>query len=270
MFGQFLPRFVILLTVVAAPFLVIAGQMQAQSTQAPLCADFGGQTSAVVRADIPAGAVNGGSVFCRVLAENNNVLNPSAIGFESVLSLGVINAVEVFGITHTGGFVQQFNAGVKVCLQGTGDIIYMDASQTPRTPTRISYTSENGFTCASVNNGGTVVLVPASNPAPAQPIAPVGVPVTVDPNATPLPPGVAPTATVVPATGGGIVGCRVTTTYAVRLRNAPNVNGEILARIPYDLRLTATAKEGDWYQVIYQNFQGWVSAAYVRPSGTCS
>lgn len=259
-----LRRFFVFVVLIATPILLFAGQIQAQFGDVPLCADFGGQTSAVVRADIPAGAVNGGSVFCRVLAENNNVINPSAIGSDSVLSLGVINAVEVFGITHTGGYVQQFNAGVKVCLQGAGDIIYMDAYQTPRNPTRVSYTSENDFTCASINNGGTVVLVNSSGQAPA-PAA------TIDPNATPLPPGFVPTSTIVPAAAGNsLVGCRVTTTYAVRLRSAPNLESEVLARLPYDIRLTATAKEGDWFQVIYLNFQGWVSSTYVRPSGTCA
>jgi len=254
----------LLIVILIAPFLLIAGQLQAQNTTVPLCADVGGKTNNVVRAEIPTDAISSGGIFCRILAENRNVINAAQIGNQSVLDLGVINAVELFGLNSEGGWVQQFGNTVKVCLQGTGDIIYMDATQFPRLPTRVAVTSENDYTCTTINNGGTVVLVNGSGAAaPAVPAA------TVDPNATPLPPGVVPTATTVPAAGAGLIGCRVTTTYAVRLRTAPNTESDIIARLPYNMRLTATAHEGDWFQVIYLDGQGWVNSAYVKTAGAC-
>jgi hypothetical protein len=102
-------------------------------------------------------------LYCRLIAANRaymtwygSPLTHSAnIGNGTVLDLGVIAAVDVFG-PH--GFV----AGVAVCLQGNGHMIYMDAANSPRIPQLWSTwttPSFSGYTCTTLYAPGTVVLV---------------------------------------------------------------------------------------------------------------
>ncbi|HEX2964321.1 MAG TPA: metallophosphoesterase [Syntrophorhabdaceae bacterium] len=127
---------------------------------APLCADFSGTTNAIVRADVPSGTVTDGSVFCRVIAENSSfVHDPAEIGNMDVLNRGVIQAVDVFGMTHSGAGVSNFNSSVKVCLSGAGSVMYLNATTQPRALSELPTTQEGGYTCALIPNAGTVVLV---------------------------------------------------------------------------------------------------------------
>jgi uncharacterized repeat protein (TIGR01451 family) len=129
--------------------------------QAPLCALIGGGTNPIVRADVQSGTVTDGSVFCRILAQNSvYILNPAEVGIQSVVDLGVIHAVDVFGLRHDSRSEPHFNYGVKVCLQGTGRLLYLDATQAPRPVTLLTSTEESGYLCGIVPNAGTVVLVP--------------------------------------------------------------------------------------------------------------
>ncbi len=127
----------------------------------PLCADISGYTNAIIRADVPGGTVSNGSVFCRVIAENGTfVQNPAEIGNMDVLNQGVIQAVDVFGLTHDGVSVAGFNSSVKVCLQGSGRFFFLDATTQPRALSQLPTTPENGYTCAFIPNAGTVALAP--------------------------------------------------------------------------------------------------------------
>jgi len=143
--------------------IAVTGSVRANGN-VPLCADFNGSTSPIVGAAFPPGMVSSGNVFCRVLVENraNMAANAgSQIGVQSVLNAGVIQAVDIFVQGGTGSAV--FNVPAKVCLLGAGRYIYLDATQTPRVPQDLSASSENGYTCASIPNAGTVVLVKSSS-----------------------------------------------------------------------------------------------------------
>jgi len=72
----------------------------------------------------------------------------------------VIQAVDVFGLTHGGQPVARFNSSVEVCLQGAGRLLYLDATQSPRPLSLLATTSRGGYTCGVILNAGTVVLVP--------------------------------------------------------------------------------------------------------------
>jgi uncharacterized protein YgiM (DUF1202 family) len=61
----------------------------------------------------------------------------------------------------------------------------------------------------------------------------------------------------------------VTTTYAVRLRTEANTTSAIIATLPYDLTLTATARQSEWFRVIYLAGQGWVRSDYLSLNGNC-
>ena len=128
---------------------------------APLCADLSGATNPIIRAEVPDGTVTDGSVFCRVIAQNGSfVQDPAEIGNMDVLNQGVIQAVDVFGMTHSGAGMARFNSSVRVCLQGGGRLLYLDATTQPRALSELPATPDGGYTCATILNAGTVVLVP--------------------------------------------------------------------------------------------------------------
>src|SRR5690606_30695543 len=136
----------------------------------PLCADFNGTTNEVVRADTSGGSVPNGNIYCRVLAANGEFRDNTRggqIGNERVLNLGVIHAVDVFGLLSDGISEVDFEGSVLVCLQGSGSIVYLDARQAPRLPVILTgATSNSGYTCASISNAGTLVLIESSGDLP--------------------------------------------------------------------------------------------------------
>ncbi|HVU13410.1 MAG TPA: hypothetical protein VHD90_19160 [Phototrophicaceae bacterium] len=130
----------------------------------PLCMAQNAVEDGVVRAGVPdaiAYAIN-----CRVLYQNGQVANwlggdlynAGSIGIESLLNLGVEQAVDIFsppGLTY-------FNGGAVFCLKGEGALIWLAASSSPRHADIIgSYTVPDfpGFTCATLFEPGTLVLV---------------------------------------------------------------------------------------------------------------
>jgi hypothetical protein len=129
--------------------------------QAPLLSLLGGGTSPIVRSDVPEGTVTDGSVFGRIIAQSSEfVIGPEQIGNPDVIALGVIHAVDVFGLRYDGEPEAHFNAAVKVCLLGTGRLFYLDATTSPRALSQLPVSSEFGYTCGLIFNAGTVVLVP--------------------------------------------------------------------------------------------------------------
>jgi hypothetical protein len=128
---------------------------------APLCSLIGGGTNTVVRASVTDGTVTRGSVFCQVITENSQfVRDASEIGVLSVIQQGPLQAVEVFGLLHTGDSAPDFNNPITVCLAGSGRIIYLSALQAPRTPAQMTTLATPGYTCALIPDAGTVVLIP--------------------------------------------------------------------------------------------------------------
>ena len=117
----------------------------------PLCADLDGMTNPVVRVLLPPGTYG---VHCRIIAENRVFTRSAAeVGVPSVLDRGVIHAVDVFSPSNASA------AGVFVCLQGEGDLIFLDAAGAPRTPQPLPVQPRDGFSCSMIPNVGTVVLV---------------------------------------------------------------------------------------------------------------
>ncbi|HEX3051613.1 MAG TPA: SH3 domain-containing protein, partial [Aggregatilineaceae bacterium] len=211
--------------------------------QAPLCADASGKTSMIIRVDVPPGAITGGSVFCRVLAQDGEFkANAAEIGEQAVLDMGVIQAVDVFGLMHNGSPELRFNLPIKVCLQGSGRFLYLDATTSPRAANQLPVSLEGEYTCATVFNAGLVVLV--SGTPEAGITAPGGV-------------------------GTSLNECMVTTNHIMNLRVGPNANSEVIMLVPYNVTLTAVQRDGEWFNVDYLGTAGWINAAYVKPQGLC-
>lgn len=90
--------------------------------------------------------------------QNCDTIGVNAIGFQSVISQGVLGAVNIWGTV---------NSPVTVCLPGIGRVIFIRSDITPNVPQSIASSSANGYTCTSVSTIGQVVLV--SNGAPTTP-----------------------------------------------------------------------------------------------------
>jgi hypothetical protein len=214
----------------------------------PLCADFDGSTNGIVHAAIPDGTVTDGSVFCRILVENAGFVRQSAeVGRPEVLSQRVIQAVDVFALRHDGSSTAFFNNTISVCLQGKGVFLYLDATVSPRSVIPLPVFVQNGYTCASVPNAGTVVLV----------------------NGTASVVNSAPEVAIPTGPTISLANCMVTTRNILNLRTGPGAGSEIIRMIPYDVTLTALERTGEWFYVDYLGERGWISAAYVTPLEDC-
>ena len=212
------------------------GQTVAAAPPVPLCADLNGTTNAIVRANPPAGVYG---VHCRIIAESTRFIRSAAeVGVQSVLDRGVIHAVDVFSPSNANA------GGTNICLQGTGELIFLDASAAPRTAQSLPASTQGGYTCATLPGVGTVVLV----------------------NGAAAPAALAP---VVATTSTPLSGCTVTTTHAVRLRAEPNASSAVLTTLPYDTSYQAVERIPGWMRLIWSNTQGWVSDDYINTTGTC-
>ncbi|MBE2269945.1 MAG: hypothetical protein IAE80_17035, partial [Anaerolinea sp.] len=97
---------------------------------------------------------NSAGVFVRVIVSNGvYIRNPAEIGVQGVINLGVLQAVDVFAVNGSA-------AGVTVCLFGAGDLIFLSAAASPRTPGYINEFVLDNMTCAILPTAGTLVLVP--------------------------------------------------------------------------------------------------------------
>lgn len=186
-----------------------------------------------------------GNVFCRIIVQDDQVItNYAEIGIQSVIDLGVVQAVDLFGLLPDGSPVVPFVAPMRVCLRGTGDAIFLTAATAARTSVYLPVLTDSppNYACANVPVSGTVVLVrtrTGAAPAAASP------------------------------SGASLEGCAVITTNPLNLRTTPDTNAAVLAIIPYSTRLTAHERLPGWYRVSYAGQVGYVSSEFVTPSGSC-
>jgi hypothetical protein len=125
----------------------------------PACADL---DSGNLRVSVE-GALEG-TVYCREIARDGEYLvNPGAIGEQSVIERGVLQAYDVFGLTDAGEAVERFDQPITVCLKGRGDLIFLGVYAAPRavqSPQSYQTTGEAGtFTCAHIGSSGIMALV---------------------------------------------------------------------------------------------------------------
>ncbi len=164
-------------------------------------------------------------------------LDATGVGIQAVINLGFLDAVDVWG------YVEQ---GVEVCFppeRGSGGLMFLDAATAPRTVSPLASVLRDGYTCASINRPGTLVLV-SNAPQPSQLPVPTGLPTTL------------------------LSGCMVQTNAILNFRDGPAGN-VVEPLIPYGVRLTALERTDSWFRVDYHGARGWISAAYVEPQGDC-
>ena len=224
-------------------------------------------------------------VYCHVIHDGNRfVISAATIGNLGVIRRGVKASVEVFGYGNAG-ITAHFNKEIQICLRGTGSFIFISSLNSPRIPSEIPAVTrkieDSKYTCSFISTGGTAVLVTGPEAPDADTVAPINtedaVPVVIESEegtTTTTEPLVnkeenllESNLSTLPITN--LTGCRVTTTAMVRLRQQPDTDSDIIARLPYRLSLQATARIEGWYRVIYLDGQGWVSDRYLTESAGC-
>src|SRR5690606_12597112 len=141
------------------PSVTPAPAMYPTPDPVPLLALLGNEVNPVVRALVPDNVVRNGNVFGRVLVENGVYIESSGtIGVLDLLNRGVWQAVDVFALSDFGS-ITRFDVPVTVCLLGTGDLFYLDATLAPRVPQLMPTFMSGGYTCTEIPNAGTLVLV---------------------------------------------------------------------------------------------------------------
>ncbi len=131
----------------------------------------------------------------------------------------------------------------RVCFPASGSLRFYAAGDRARDAQPLDAYSVSGLTCAQVSGPGTVLLLPGP---PAPPFEAVSAPA---------------------ARNRQLQNCRVWTRAILKFRAEPG--GAIIGLLPYAVTLTALARTADWFKVDYHGAAGWISAAYVRPQGTC-
>jgi uncharacterized protein YgiM (DUF1202 family) len=195
-----------------------------------------------------------GNVYASVISVNGGALTSeqaAQIGVPTLLNLGIQHAVNLFGLLQGGAAANTFSQPVEICLRGTGEVLFVAASDTTRTPVRLASVDRGGYACVMLPSAGMLVMVST----------PSGL----------LPQGSAPAASPAQADTPFTTFCQVTTTALVNLRAAPSSTASILAEVPFGTTVTATARNAaGYYQVSYGGQMGYLSSAWVTEVGTCS
>ncbi|MEM6529414.1 MAG: SH3 domain-containing protein, partial [Chloroflexota bacterium] len=206
----------------------------------------------VIRGSSTTATVTDGDVWVRVVAANGTLtVNPEAIGDPFLLGQNIFNGADVYGLTFSGGVVSDFTAPIVVCLRGRGVFYFRDALAMPRRTVQLLSQFDGVFTCATIPNAGTIVLIANSTDA----LGSEGTIFVPEPEAA--------ASALLPD------GCMVTTDAIINLREGPGMDNEIIRRIPFDVTLTAFEQSGAWYYVDYPGLRGWMSANYVSPNNMC-
>lgn len=171
-------------------------------------------------------------------------VGPAGVGIASVIEMGIVDALDVWGLVREG---------VVVCFANAGSLKFLDASTAPRTVRDLKAEYADGTTCGIINDEGTVVLL-ASAPPPAEP--PASSPQSTADTKQPAP--------------NAFNGCKVTTTAkALNLRAGPGTNFAVLDWIFKGEIMTSTQRSGNWFAVVYRDKHGWVSGKWLTLSHGC-
>jgi hypothetical protein len=246
----------------AVLLLSIGSSIAFAQTNDGTCRSIDAMPNPVVRAGVPGNAVSDGNVGCLIIHDGTRfVTSAASIGDIGVIRRGVKAAVEISGVSSSGGVVN-FGREIQVCLRGTGVFIYRSAASTPRVSSELPAVTrqlESGaYTCALVGTTGTAVLVegsaappPNDNPvvtvpeggAPSDPAAPAPAPSSSDGfllvypvDGVVVPPALTnPAAPAAPADGGDAPADTTTAQQTVTLSN-----GETAVQLS-GCRVTTTA-----------------------------
>ncbi len=156
----------------------------------------------------------------------------AAIGIQWVIDAGPLDVVDVWGWVRPTA---------EVCFPQPGSMLFLNASTVQRVVEPLPSYRDGQYTCAQIDEPGTLILMPVDSPH------------TTPPSAGPQTP---------------LAGCMARTNFILNLRAAPG--GDVITLLPYDVTLTAYAKAAGWYEVDYHGIRGWVSGQHVTLVGACA
>ncbi len=206
--------------------------------------------------EVPQNAVVDGDVFVQlIIAEGSQLNDITRIGDPDLIGQPITTSADVFGLTFTGESID-FTSGVqvKVCFLGIGNIFYRNAAGMPRVTQQLPTFLELPYTCAFIPNGGILVFFQTES---GEIIGDAGPTDTSDQQAS--------------AAGAvSLSNCMVTTTTsALNLRDQPTTASTVLVRMRYDITLTATQRQGEWYFVDHIGTWGWAHSNFLTTDGDC-
>ena len=174
-------------------------------------------------------------------------LDNCGIGDQSVIDMGFLDAVDIWS---------NIGSGYSVCFPQEGRIVFLDAATSPRTLVFPDYHFDDGWTCASLDRAGTMVLVKSSDTASSAAATTTSATVTRRPGTDD---------SVDDAIA--LEDCLVTPRLNLRLRREPW--GTILDVVPSDTAVEAKARTQSWLNVTYLEQEGWMAAWLADSEGDC-
>lgn len=169
-------------------------------------------------------------------------IDSCGVGIPSVLDMGLLDAVDVWS---------NIGSGFSVCFPQPGHLVFLDAATSPRSLVEVENVIEDGYTCAAMDRAGTMVLVNAPSSTTPQTSTTTIKSGTNDDVNTALP----------------LENCEVTPRFNLRLRAAPW--GRILDTVPTGMTVAAKARTESWFNVTYQEQDGWNAAWLTDSEGDC-
>ncbi len=192
-----------------------------------------------------------GDTYCHVINLDGMYITSAAeVGNLDMINLGIVQAVDVYGLLPGGIPITQFSSPAQICLRGTGSVYFISAVD--NSVQQLAPVQNGGYLCVDLWTAGKLVLAGGSPNFSASPLA-----------------GQSQTGPTNNREATPVSDCRVTTTHAVRLRSTPDTGNDsnIMGALPYEITLQATAYVDGWYRVIYLDGQGWVSEQYLTTDG---
>lgn len=169
-----------------------------------------------------------------------NQVGAAGVAIPELIAQGILDAVDVYGTV---------DAEMRVCFRQQGRLLFLDSTTMPRAELDLAAEYIDGMTCGRINRIGTVALLQASEAQAGDD---------------------ADSAPDVAATGPvGLDNCQLRTIEYLSLRGGPSVMYARKTIIPRGARLLASARNGDWYLVNYEEQAGWISGEYVEASPGC-
>jgi len=205
-----------------------------------------------------------GTVNCRVVSGRG-------VGLAADREKRVIRAAEVSDPSSWT------SPRVGLCLRGTGALIRIPTAATVRQGFwAFPVQGAAGYTCTVLDSAAIVILLEEEYPSDAfGGAAPAATPATGSAETTATT-GTGTAATTGTGTAAGsstprftLDSCTVVTTAILNFRSGPSLNDSIKGLIPYNIALRAIDRQGDWYNVIYEDDNGWITATRVRTRGNC-
>jgi hypothetical protein len=108
-----------------------------------------------------------GNTYFRVINQGGDFTTSAAeIGVQSLMDLGVIQAVNLFGMLPNGQVINTFTEPVQVCLNTNGaeavTVYFLMSGETTPAPQVLAFTQQDEAVCVSIGAAGLVVLTHAA------------------------------------------------------------------------------------------------------------